>query len=157
MRTVSATGEPAALLATGPFARLPADLAQRLAHLGVVERVPASQVVFRERDPADRFYVLLAGRLRVVSSPGNDDAPVELRSLGTGAVFGELALLDGGRRSATILVKLAASDINAETYHLSNYVGTPPPAEALLILAFTQSIAALVARARRRAQQPTPA
>jgi CheY-like chemotaxis protein len=56
-----------------------------------------------------------------------------------------------------MLVKLAATDVNAETYHLSNYAGTPPPAEALLILAFTRSIAALVARAHRRARQPTPA
>jgi hypothetical protein len=63
-----------------------------------------------------------------------------LRPLGGGG----LVAIDGH----DILVKLPATDINAETYHLSNYVATPPPAEALLILAFTQSVATLVARAR---------
>jgi signal transduction histidine kinase len=94
--------ETAELLATGPFARLPPEQAQRLARLGGVEHVAAHQVVFREGDAADRFYVVLSGHLRVLSSPALDQEPVELRTLNAGEVFGEVALLDGGRRSATI-------------------------------------------------------
>ena len=49
-----------------------------------------------------------------------------------------------------MLIKLGATDAHAETYHLTSYLGTPPPAEVLLHVAFTRSIATLVHRARQR-------
>lgn len=63
----------------------------------VVER---GQTVFVQDEPGDRMYVLAAGavKLYVSSSSG---AVVELVRHHAPAVFGELALLDGGPRTAT--------------------------------------------------------
>ncbi len=63
--------------------------------------VAASQAVFAEGDEADGLYVVASGLVRVL---GVDDsgAEVELTTLGRGEVFGELALLEGGRRSASV-------------------------------------------------------
>jgi predicted acylesterase/phospholipase RssA/CRP-like cAMP-binding protein len=71
-----------------------------LAQLGESARtrlVPARTVLFRAGDPADRLFVVLSGRLRVDSEDGE-----LLREVGAGAVLGELALLTGSRRSASV-------------------------------------------------------
>ena len=54
--------------------------------------------VIQEGDPADGFYALISGHL-VATIAGQ---PVG--ELSEGDVFGEMALLDGGRRSATVTV-----------------------------------------------------
>jgi CRP/FNR family transcriptional regulator, cyclic AMP receptor protein len=76
-----------------------------LARLRIAERVAErvverGQTVFVQDEPGDRLYVLAAGavKLYVSSSSG---AVVELVRHHAPAVFGELALLDGGRRTAT--------------------------------------------------------
>ncbi len=63
--------------------------------------VVAGQVVIREGDPADRFYLIESGAY-VVRQTDPDGAERELRRLGPDEVFGELGLLTGAPRSATI-------------------------------------------------------
>jgi CRP-like cAMP-binding protein len=65
------------------------------------EFAPGDSVVLTGA-PGDSFYVILGGEANVVGKPG-------ARTLGTGDYFGELALLDGGPRSATVV---AASDLH---------------------------------------------
>src|SRR4051812_40326166 len=58
------------------------------------------EVVARQGDPGDSLHVVLEGHLKVVlSSEVGEDLVVTV--LGPGALFGELALLDGAPRSAT--------------------------------------------------------
>jgi NTE family protein len=62
--------------------------------------VDAGEVVVRQGDAADRLYVVLSGRLRVLRR--DEDGTRTLRELGGGASLGELALLTGEVRSATV-------------------------------------------------------
>jgi MFS family permease len=63
--------------------------------------VSAGDVVVRQGDQADRFYVIVRGAFAVsqISDAGTE---VELRRLGPDDVFGELGLLRGGARTATV-------------------------------------------------------
>ena len=63
-------------------------------------RLPAQEWLFREGEPGDRLYLVRAGRLRVVSE--REDGARVLRLLGPGAVLGELAVLTGAPRSASV-------------------------------------------------------
>ncbi len=63
--------------------------------------VVAGQVVVRQGDPADRFYIVERGAF-VVRQTGTDGIERELRRLGPDAVFGELGLLREAPRSATV-------------------------------------------------------
>src|SRR5262249_45085453 len=77
-----------------------AQLAE-LARAGSTAFSATGQSVFREGDRADCMYVIVSGRVRVTrGEPGDDE--VELWTLGPGSVFGELALFDGGGRSANV-------------------------------------------------------
>src|SRR4029079_17869971 len=58
----------------------------------------AGEWLFQEGDAADRLFVVLSGRLRIVVT--RDGAPHSVRELGPGAALGELALLTGTARSA---------------------------------------------------------
>jgi hypothetical protein len=63
--------------------------------------VRAGDVIIREGDAADRFYVVGSGEF-VVSQATPAGGSRELRRLGPDTVFGELGLLRGAPRSATV-------------------------------------------------------
>jgi len=63
--------------------------------------VEAGEVVIREGDAADRFYIIGSGEF-VVSQATPVGTDREVRRLGPDAVFGELGLLTGVPRSATV-------------------------------------------------------
>jgi len=59
-------------------------------------RVPAGETVFREGDPGDRYYVVRQGEAELTAGGQT------IRRIGPGAGFGDLALLFGRPRSATV-------------------------------------------------------
>jgi sulfate permease, SulP family len=63
---------------------------------------PAGHVVFRYGDPGSSLYLVTRGRASVHLR--HDDEGIRLATFAAGAVFGELALLDRGPRSATVIV-----------------------------------------------------
>jgi CRP-like cAMP-binding protein len=77
-----------------------ADL-QRIAQLAVPRGYEAGQVVFREGDRSDTCYVVHAGHARAVHDHG-DGRTITLATFGPGDIFGELALFEDERRSATV-------------------------------------------------------
>lgn len=84
------------LFAGVPAARLEGALGQLRAR-----PVAAGEVVVRQGDPAETFYIIEAGEF-VVSQVDDEGAERELRRLGPDAVFGELGLLHGSPRTATV-------------------------------------------------------
>jgi hypothetical protein len=73
----------------------PARLATTLSNAEDL-RVAGAHVVIREGEPADRFYVIRDGRFAVSQGPNL------LRTLQRDDVFGELGLLNGSPRTATV-------------------------------------------------------
>jgi CRP/FNR family transcriptional regulator, cyclic AMP receptor protein len=59
------------------------------------------QAIVRKDDPGDSMFLILAGQVKIVR-PSDDGEEVILGILNTGECFGELSLLDGEPRSATI-------------------------------------------------------
>lgn len=70
-----------------------------------VRNLDAGTVVFREGDRADSMFFLLAGRVDVLLplDSGSGDRSRRLATFGQGVAFGEMALLDEGRRSADVV------------------------------------------------------
>ena len=65
------------------------------------EHFEFGDVIVRQDDPADSFYLLTHGRARALKvKPDGEEIP--LGSLKPGDSFGEAALADGGMRSATV-------------------------------------------------------
>lgn len=71
-----------------------------------VRRAAAEERIFAKGDPGDSLYVILRGRVAVQTE--SDEAKVMLLNiLDTGSLFGEIAMLDGGERTATVVAQEA--------------------------------------------------
>ena len=82
------------------FAGVPARRVRKIAALGSAASFNAKTRIVSAGDPGDAFYVLLLGRAEVQRGRGRPKIEI-----GPGAYFGEMALLDGAPRSATVVAK----------------------------------------------------
>jgi CRP/FNR family cyclic AMP-dependent transcriptional regulator len=96
------TLDAGALLAQVPVfeALEPADL-EHVARVAVARRFAAQQVIFREGDTSDTCYVVRTGHARAIREH-TDGRTIALAHFGPGDIFGELAMFDDERRSATV-------------------------------------------------------
>ncbi len=107
----------ATLRAVPLFEGLAADELSLLAVRCSPVRLAAGERVFREGDPADGLYVVESGAVSIVSEAVGQ--PVQrLARLGPGSFFGEMGLLDDGRRSASAVVSEAARLIHVRKDNL---------------------------------------
>jgi hypothetical protein len=98
---MSATGVSVSTLAGVPLlGGADAEALEALATDASPRRVLAGEWLIREGDDADDLFVVLRGRLRAVADADGD--PRTLRVLGPGAAIGELGLLTGAPRSASV-------------------------------------------------------
>ncbi len=91
---------------------VPAPLLREILEQLAEQSVTAGTIIFHEGDPGDRFYVVRQGTLDVFKL--EDGTERLLNSIGPGEFFGELALLNDGRRTATVVARTGV-----ELYSLS--------------------------------------
>jgi signal transduction histidine kinase len=109
-------------VADDPLARVtlfgglePSELA-RIRAVATDVTLPAGATLMSEGDPGDALYVVLEGDLAVTKRAGAGE--LRLSTVGPGAVQGEIAVLDGGVRRATVraitavrLVRIGREDL----------------------------------------------
>lgn len=94
------------LLAASPlFSHLSPKTLETIARPMAERTFPAGAEIVTEGEGGIGFFVITAGKAEVVH-PG-ENAP--RATLGPGAAFGEIALLDGGPRSATVRAATAVT------------------------------------------------
>ena len=94
------------LRATPLFGGLDDEQLARLVAMGEIRDLEPGTLLIREGDEADALYVVLDGELVVTKRSGRTD--VELTRVGPGALQGEIAALEGGRRLASVRAVTAA-------------------------------------------------
>jgi CRP-like cAMP-binding protein len=98
-RKREAASEKLALLSHCSLLRhLPAEQIEPLLDRVQERNVAAGEVVFREGDAGDALYIVARGAVEVL----HDQADQRLAVLENGQAFGEMALLSGGTRTATV-------------------------------------------------------
>jgi CRP/FNR family cyclic AMP-dependent transcriptional regulator len=108
----------AELLARVPLlSDLEAGELERIAQVAIPRSFEKGARVFHEGDQSDACYVIREGEVRVTREH-SDGRAIALATLGPGELFGELAMLDGGVRSASVetltdveLLAVAATDM----------------------------------------------
>jgi signal transduction histidine kinase len=81
------------------FIGLSSDEFHTIASLARYQNYQPGQTVFKEGDPGDGVYVVIEGKVEVAVGEGHQRV---LTNLGEGEYFGEMAVLDGDPRSATV-------------------------------------------------------
>jgi CRP-like cAMP-binding protein len=96
------TEDTIALLQRVPaFSTLGAEDLAEVAAVAVPRQFNGGEVVFREGDASDTCYIVRSGRARAIREH-SDGRSITLANFGPGEIFGELAMFDDERRSATI-------------------------------------------------------
>ena len=83
------------------FCGLTEEQLVELASVAVPRRWTSGEVIFREGDSGDTCYVVQDGSVRVTRNH-SDGRTITLAELRPGDLFGELAMFDSERRSATV-------------------------------------------------------
>ncbi|MFZ3308280.1 MAG: SulP family inorganic anion transporter [Xanthobacteraceae bacterium] len=91
--------------------------ADRLAEFCLRCEVPAGQIIAREGEPAASMHFILEGRIGIVADMG-EGRTMRLRSLGPHTTIGEMGLITGYARSATIAAEADSVlyELTAEAY-----------------------------------------
>lgn len=132
----------------------PAELEQ-IGSVAVPRAFPKNVRVFHEGDHSDTCYIVRTGDLRVTREH-SDGRAIALATLGPGDIFGELAMLDGGSRSASVetltdaeLLALPASDVR-------RVIAGHGDIAAKLIVAITRRLRETNERLARQSFQTVP-
>jgi CRP/FNR family transcriptional regulator len=97
-----AADDTAALLERVPvFDQLAGADLQRVAEVVVPRRFATGEVIFHEGDDSNTCYVVQRGHARALREHA-DGRQITLATFGPGDIFGELAMFDDERRSATV-------------------------------------------------------
>ncbi len=75
---------------------------ERLAAAAEEVEFPAGETIITEGDPADAIFVLVGGRVEVTSRGEAGGEPTVLRQMEAGTYFGEIGVLEGIPRTATV-------------------------------------------------------
>ena len=83
------------------FAETPADVLALIAASGETKYLQRGDVLFSEGDAPESMYIVLSGRIAIaIGNQPIDGRESVLALMERGDLFGELALLDNGKRSA---------------------------------------------------------
>jgi uncharacterized membrane protein len=126
----------AALLAGVPFFQL-LDESERELLAGHLEhvRLPTGQMVCEYGDPGDSLFLIRSGAVEIFFKNDTGERVV-LERAAAGDFFGELSLLDGGPRSASVQVVEDLEALRLDRENLESFVKRHPAA-ALDLLAAT--------------------
>jgi CRP/FNR family transcriptional regulator, cyclic AMP receptor protein len=81
------------------FGALGPELINRLGPHAIPKRVPQGAIIFSKGDTGTNLFAVRTGTVRI-SSPSGQEKSAVLNLIHAGEVFGEIALLDGGERTA---------------------------------------------------------
>src|SRR3954470_9118555 len=131
---MATTEDIAGLLRRVPvFEALGAEELRRVADVAVPRRFAAGQVIFREGDASDTCYVVRTGHARALRE-NTDGRMIALAHFGPGDIFGELAMFDDERRSATIETLDAVQSIAVAGSDMRRLLRQPPDIAVKLLV-----------------------
>ncbi len=77
------------------------DELEKFAEVVKERHLPGGAILFREGEKGDALYIIAFGSIRILKTSKRGEE--EIVTLGTGAMLGELAMIDGSPRSATAI------------------------------------------------------
>ncbi|MEO1367005.1 MAG: cyclic nucleotide-binding domain-containing protein [Acidobacteriota bacterium] len=145
--------EPSSLADLDLFADLPSAALGRLAGGAVELRVKANQVVFREGEPVEAFFLVRSGALAVYRDAVGQ--PVQLLArLHGGDYFGEIALFGSGDATASVRASEPSVVVRIGKEDFLEFLGAFPHLQLNLQMAaarrHSEDLASVLETGRRR-------
>ncbi|MCP4904529.1 MAG: Crp/Fnr family transcriptional regulator [bacterium] len=120
-----------------------------------IKRLKPKDVLCRKGDPGNQLYGVLSGSLKVTTT-GTDGKDVMFGLMGPGEVIGEIAILDGEERSATVTALESTELLTLHRRELTPFLETNPRAAIGLAGVLAARVRQLSDRAEDRQTMPLP-
>ncbi len=120
-----------------------------VARIARVFQVSADTVITRAGAAGDEFFLIIDGSVRVQVSPDKE------ATLGPGAFFGEMSLLDGGPRSATVLAATPVRLLVITRPHFADLLQEVPGLTHTLLVTLSRRVREAEEREQRLASAST--
>jgi signal transduction histidine kinase len=113
------------------FGHLGDDDLDRLVDDSALQTLQAGQVLIEEGDPATTAYVVVEGELEILRRTGGRDVPLGVRA--AGEIVGEMSMLTGDRRNATVRAHTPARVLPITRAALDGILASNPAAALALL------------------------
>lgn len=84
------------------FAELEDKDLKKIEEISSTRQLAKGDTIFNEGDPGDAFYIIESGKVDIIKNING--VPKTIASIGKGDFFGEMALIEGEPRSASVMV-----------------------------------------------------
>ncbi|MFL6023664.1 MAG: MFS transporter, partial [Marmoricola sp.] len=139
------------LQSVSAFRGLAPEAADDLAERGTRQELRAGEVLFREGEDGPSVFVLLSGRLRV------EKHGEVIRELGNGSLVGELAVLAGAPRGATVIAARDSVLLEIAGEDVRSVLASQPAAALSVAGVLAEQVRTLPAPAEQKAEPCTVA
>jgi CRP-like cAMP-binding protein len=114
-----------ALLAKSDLLRhLPPEAIEEILQRVYKRHLAAGELLFHAGDPGDALYIVERGAVEVVQPTGDSGGEQSIAELGAGKTFGEMALLSGAPRTATVRAKTRTDLLQIDKPDFDHLVAT---------------------------------
>ncbi|GIK76447.1 MAG: Crp/Fnr family transcriptional regulator [Acidobacteria bacterium] len=146
----------AGLLARVPLlSDLDREELERIAQVAIPRSFPKGARVFHEGDTSDACYVIRSGEVRVTREHP-DGRAIALATLGPGELVGELAMIDGGVRSASVEALSDVELLAVSAADMKGLLERNAEITAKLVVALTKRLREANERISRQSFQTVP-
>ena len=128
---------------------------ERIAQVAIPRSFPKGARVFHEGDTSDACYVIRAGEVRVTREHP-DGRAIALATLGPGELVGELAMIDGGVRSASVEALTDVDLLAVSATDMRGLLERNAQITAKLVVALTKRLRETNERISRQSFQTVP-
>ncbi len=125
---------------------------ERIAEVAVPRGFEPGEVVFRKGDSSDTCYIVREGHARAVRTHG-DGRTITLATFGPGDIFGELAMFEDERRSATVEAIETTSVVGVLGPDMRRLMGEHPAIAPRLVIALGRRLREMNERLSRQSFQ----
>ena len=137
------------------FASLGEKEMDTLLQATTMKKMKPKDVLCRKGDPGNQLYGILSGSLKVTAT-GADGKEVMFGLMGAGEIIGEIALLDGEERSATVTAVKGTELLTLHRRELIPFLESHPRAAISLAGVLASRVRQLSDRAEDRQTMPLP-
>jgi signal transduction histidine kinase len=130
------------------FGGLDEEPLHRLVEMGEILDLAGGELLIREGDQADALYVVLSGEMDVTKRSGRSEIPVA--RVGPGALQGEIAALEGGRRLASVTAIGAAEVLRIPVTAVRELLGAGPDVALAVIRTAVERLRSMESLFRER-------
>ncbi|MBI5198769.1 MAG: cyclic nucleotide-binding domain-containing protein [Nitrospirae bacterium] len=114
------------------FSKLKERHLKSLASLGKEVEYEAGRVIVKEGETGAGFFLILQGKVEVIKGDK------KIAGLGEGDYFGEIALLDGGPRTATVIAKEDTRCLYLVIWSFRSFIKSHPEVSLALLEAVSR-------------------